>query len=127
MSSTAKLRESCFDPGNIMNGTRLGMDYKLGSTVTYYCDAGYVLQGYSTLTCIMGDDGRPGWNRALPSCHGEKSFFIYFRFRCHSSCFVIRKKQVKKLEVILIIFSFRKKIFSMIYVIKYICDNSGNN
>uniref|UniRef100_A0A8C6YAA3 CUB and Sushi multiple domains 3 n=1 Tax=Naja naja TaxID=35670 RepID=A0A8C6YAA3_NAJNA len=65
----AKLRESCFDPGNIMNGTRLGMDYKLGSTVTYYCDAGYVLQGYSTLTCIMGDDGRPGWNRALPTCH----------------------------------------------------------
>ncbi|XP_073535892.1 CUB and sushi domain-containing protein 3 isoform X7 [Phyllobates terribilis] len=65
----AKLRESCFDPGNIMNGTRLGMDYKLGSTVTYYCDAGYVLQGYSTLTCIMGDDGRPGWNRVLPSCH----------------------------------------------------------
>uniref|UniRef100_A0A803T9B4 CUB and Sushi multiple domains 3 n=1 Tax=Anolis carolinensis TaxID=28377 RepID=A0A803T9B4_ANOCA len=65
----AKLRESCFDPGNIMNGTRLGMDYKLGSTVTYYCDAGYILQGYSTLTCIMGDDGRPGWNRALPSCH----------------------------------------------------------
>ncbi|XP_075438529.1 CUB and sushi domain-containing protein 3 isoform X5 [Ascaphus truei] len=65
----AKLRESCFDPGNIMNGTRIGMDYKLGSTVTYYCDAGYVLQGYSTLTCIMGDDGRPGWNRVLPSCH----------------------------------------------------------
>lgn len=55
-----------------MNGTRLGMDYKLGSTVTYYCDAGYVLQGYSTLTCIMGDDGRPGWNRVLPSCHGKQ-------------------------------------------------------
>ncbi|XP_078253265.1 CUB and sushi domain-containing protein 3 isoform X2 [Rhinoraja longicauda] len=65
----AKLRESCFDPGNVMNSTRLGSDSKLGSTVTYYCDAGYVLQGYSTLTCIMGDDGRPGWNRALPSCH----------------------------------------------------------
>uniref|UniRef100_A0A8C2EC16 CUB and Sushi multiple domains 3 n=1 Tax=Cyprinus carpio TaxID=7962 RepID=A0A8C2EC16_CYPCA len=64
----AKLRESCFDPGNVMNGTRLGSDYKLGSTVTFYCEAGYVLQGYSTLTCIMGDDGRPGWNRGLPSC-----------------------------------------------------------
>ncbi|MCJ8746358.1 hypothetical protein PDJAM_G00140860, partial [Pangasius djambal] len=64
----AKLRESCFDPGNVMNSTRLGSDYKLGSTVTFYCEAGYVLQGYSTLTCIMGDDGRPGWNRALPSC-----------------------------------------------------------
>uniref|UniRef100_A0A8C2HQA1 CUB and Sushi multiple domains 3a n=1 Tax=Cyprinus carpio TaxID=7962 RepID=A0A8C2HQA1_CYPCA len=64
----AKLRESCFDPGNVMNGTRLGSDYKLGSTVTFYCEAGYVLQGYSTLTGIMGDDGRPGWNRGLPSC-----------------------------------------------------------
>ncbi|XP_064839021.1 CUB and sushi domain-containing protein 3-like isoform X1 [Oncorhynchus masou masou] len=64
----AKLRESCFDPGSVMNGTRLGSDYKLGSTVTFYCEPGYVLQGYSTLTCIMGDDGRPGWNRVLPSC-----------------------------------------------------------
>uniref|UniRef100_I3J3P2 CUB and Sushi multiple domains 3 n=1 Tax=Oreochromis niloticus TaxID=8128 RepID=I3J3P2_ORENI len=64
----AKLRESCFDPGVVLNGTRLGSDYKLGSTVTFYCEAGYVLQGYSTLTCSMGDDGRPGWNRALPSC-----------------------------------------------------------
>ncbi|MGH0171390.1 UNVERIFIED_CONTAM: hypothetical protein FKN15_002387, partial [Acipenser sinensis] len=64
----AKLRESCFDPGSVMNGTRLGSDYKLGSTVTYYCEAGYVLQGHSTLTCIMGDDGRPGWSRVLPSC-----------------------------------------------------------
>uniref|UniRef100_A0A3B3ZK64 Uncharacterized protein n=2 Tax=Periophthalmus magnuspinnatus TaxID=409849 RepID=A0A3B3ZK64_9GOBI len=59
---------SCFDPGVVLNGTRLGSDYKLGSTVTFYCEAGYVLQGYSTLTCSMGDDGRPGWNRALPSC-----------------------------------------------------------
>ncbi|KAL2080246.1 hypothetical protein ACEWY4_024039 [Coilia grayii] len=67
-SKEAKLRESCFDPGNVLNGTRLGSDYKLGSTVTFYCEAGYVLQGYSTLTCIMGDDGRPGWNRVLPSC-----------------------------------------------------------
>uniref|UniRef100_A0A3B4G5H6 CUB and sushi domain-containing protein 3-like n=1 Tax=Pundamilia nyererei TaxID=303518 RepID=A0A3B4G5H6_9CICH len=58
----AKLRESCFDPGVVLNGTRLGSDYKLGSTVTFYCE------GYSTLTCSMGDDGRPGWNRALPSC-----------------------------------------------------------
>lgn len=31
----------------------------------------FFLQGYSTLTCSMGDDGRPGWNRALPSCQGS--------------------------------------------------------
>ncbi|XP_072548530.1 CUB and sushi domain-containing protein 3 isoform X2 [Salminus brasiliensis] len=64
----AKLREACFDPGSVMNGTRLGSDYKLGSTVTFHCEPGYQLQGYSTLTCVMGQNNRPEWNRALPSC-----------------------------------------------------------
>ncbi|XP_076868457.1 CUB and sushi domain-containing protein 3 isoform X4 [Brachyhypopomus gauderio] len=64
----AKLREACFDPGSVMNGTRLGSDYKLGSTVTFRCEPGYQLQGYSTLTCVMGHTNRPEWNRALPSC-----------------------------------------------------------
>uniref|UniRef100_A0A672SF25 CUB and sushi domain-containing protein 3-like n=1 Tax=Sinocyclocheilus grahami TaxID=75366 RepID=A0A672SF25_SINGR len=64
----AKLREACFDPGSVMNGTRLGGDYKLGSTVTFHCDPGYQLQGYSSLTCVMGGTNRPEWNRALPSC-----------------------------------------------------------
>ncbi|KAK6327211.1 hypothetical protein J4Q44_G00028560 [Coregonus suidteri] len=64
----AKLREACFDPGNVMNGTRLGNDYKLGSTVTFSCEAGYLLQGHSTLTCMMGNSKRPEWDRAKPSC-----------------------------------------------------------
>uniref|UniRef100_A0A9J7XDS2 CUB and Sushi multiple domains 1 n=1 Tax=Cyprinus carpio carpio TaxID=630221 RepID=A0A9J7XDS2_CYPCA len=63
-----KPREACFDPGNIMNGTRLGMDYKLGSTVTYQCDSGYTIAGLATLTCIMGADGKPVWDKALPTC-----------------------------------------------------------
>uniref|UniRef100_A0A8C7GAZ9 CUB and Sushi multiple domains 3 n=2 Tax=Oncorhynchus TaxID=8016 RepID=A0A8C7GAZ9_ONCKI len=63
-----KLREACFDPGNVMNGTRLGNDYKLGSTVTFSCEAGYLLQGHSTLTCVMGNSKRPEWDRARPSC-----------------------------------------------------------
>ncbi|KAL0171301.1 hypothetical protein M9458_031612, partial [Cirrhinus mrigala] len=54
-----KLREACFDPGSVMNGTRLGGDYKLGSTVTFHCDPGYQLQGYSSLTCVMGGTNRP--------------------------------------------------------------------
>ncbi|KAJ8013388.1 hypothetical protein DPEC_G00052750 [Dallia pectoralis] len=64
----AKLREACFDPGNIMNGTRLGNDYKLASMVTFNCEAGYLLQGHSTLTCIMGNSKRPEWDQAKPSC-----------------------------------------------------------
>ncbi|XP_077382387.1 CUB and sushi domain-containing protein 3-like isoform X4 [Festucalex cinctus] len=64
----AKLREACFDPGNVMNGTKMGTDYKLGSMVTFNCEAGYLLQGYSTLTCVMGNNKRPEWDRSKPSC-----------------------------------------------------------
>ncbi|XP_051920530.1 CUB and sushi domain-containing protein 3-like isoform X1 [Hippocampus zosterae] len=64
----AKLREACFDPGNVMNGTKMGTDYKLGSMVTYNCEAGYLLEGYSTLTCMMGNSKRPEWDRSKPSC-----------------------------------------------------------
>ncbi|XP_041921873.1 CUB and sushi domain-containing protein 1-like [Alosa sapidissima] len=63
-----KPREACFDPGSIMNGSRVGMDYKLGSTVTYYCDSGYSVAGPATLACIMGPDGKPVWDKALPTC-----------------------------------------------------------
>ncbi|XP_078449693.1 CUB and sushi domain-containing protein 3 isoform X2 [Lampetra fluviatilis] len=63
-----KPRESCFDPGHIQNGSRIGTDMKLGSTITYFCNAGYIIQGYSTLVCMMKDDGKPGWNRPTPVC-----------------------------------------------------------
>ncbi|XP_049337518.1 CUB and sushi domain-containing protein 1 isoform X2 [Astyanax mexicanus] len=63
-----KPREACFDPGNIMNGSRMGIDYKLGSTVTYQCDSGYTTVGPATLTCIIGTDGKPVWDKALPTC-----------------------------------------------------------
>lgn len=75
MCLAAKLREACFDPGNVMNGTRMGNDYKLGSMVTFHCEAGYLLQGYSTLTCVMGNSKRPEWDRTKPSCQGENHHF----------------------------------------------------
>uniref|UniRef100_A0A8C2U204 CUB and Sushi multiple domains 2 n=1 Tax=Coturnix japonica TaxID=93934 RepID=A0A8C2U204_COTJA len=65
---TENPRESCFDPGSIKNGTRVGTDLKLGSTITYYCDGGYDIEGVSTLTCIMGEDGKPAWNKPQPTC-----------------------------------------------------------
>ncbi|XP_022426555.1 CUB and sushi domain-containing protein 1 [Delphinapterus leucas] len=64
-----KPREACFDPGNIMNGTRIGTDFKLGSTVTYQCDSGYKIGDPSSITCVIGVDGKPAWNRVLPSCN----------------------------------------------------------
>ncbi|KAM6428144.1 CUB and sushi domain-containing protein 2 isoform 3-T4 [Liasis olivaceus] len=65
---TENPRESCFDPGLIKNGTRAGSELKLGSTITYYCDSGYVIEGVSTVTCIMGGDGKPVWNKPRPMC-----------------------------------------------------------
>uniref|UniRef100_A0A7N4NRF0 CUB and Sushi multiple domains 2 n=1 Tax=Sarcophilus harrisii TaxID=9305 RepID=A0A7N4NRF0_SARHA len=65
---TENPRESCFDPGSIKNGTRTGTDLKLGSTVTYYCNGGYVIEGASTLTCILAADGKPVWNKPRPIC-----------------------------------------------------------
>ncbi|XP_070827197.1 CUB and sushi domain-containing protein 1a isoform X2 [Chaetodon trifascialis] len=63
-----KPREACFDPGNIMNASRTGYDYKLGSQVSYNCHHGYITVGGDTITCVMGHDGKPVWDKALPSC-----------------------------------------------------------
>ncbi|XP_077568652.1 CUB and sushi domain-containing protein 1-like isoform X2 [Stigmatopora nigra] len=63
-----KPREACFDPGNIMNASRTGYDYKLGSQVSYSCHHGYTTLGSETITCIMGNDGKPVWDKSLPSC-----------------------------------------------------------
>ncbi|KAF4795427.1 hypothetical protein TURU_093432 [Turdus rufiventris] len=74
-----KPREACFDPGNIMNGTRIGTDFKLSSTITYQCDSGYKIIEPSTITCVIGADGKPAWNRALPSCNVVFGQFAYFQ------------------------------------------------
>lgn len=66
-------RESCFDPGSIKNGTRVGSDLKLGSSITYYCHGGYEVEGSSTLSCILGPDGKPVWNNPRPVCTGGGS------------------------------------------------------
>lgn len=79
MSSSEKPREACFDPGNIMNGTRIGTDFKLGSTVTYQCDSGYKIADPSSITCVIGADGKPAWNRVLPSCNGTYGTGVSFR------------------------------------------------
>ena len=54
-----------------MNGSRLGTDFKLGSTVTYRCNSGYTAAGPPTITCIIGADGKPVWDKALPTCKGK--------------------------------------------------------
>lgn len=58
---------SCQSPGGIAHGERFGSDYKHGKTVRYKCNAEYILQGKSKLTC---NDGK--WNYDPPQCKGNK-------------------------------------------------------
>lgn len=51
----------------------MGSDLKLGSSITYYCHGGYEVEGASTLSCILGPDGKPMWNNPRPVCTGENS------------------------------------------------------
>lgn len=71
-----KPREACFDPGNIMNASRTGYDYKLGSQVSYNCHHGYTTVGGQTITCVMGHDGKPVWDKPLPSCKGRTDLWF---------------------------------------------------
>lgn len=52
----------------------MGSDLKLGSSITYYCHGGYEVEGASTLSCILGPDGKPMWNNPRPVCTGENSW-----------------------------------------------------
>lgn len=54
-----------------MNASRMGYDYKLGSQVSYNCHHGYITVGAETITCVMGNDGKPVWDKALPTCKGK--------------------------------------------------------
>ncbi|TSK31427.1 CUB and sushi domain-containing protein 2 [Bagarius yarrelli] len=76
---TENPRESCFEPGLVRNGTRIGTELKLGSTVTYYCDSGYTLEGEPVLTCVMGADSKPTWNKLKPVCIVVFSQFAFFQ------------------------------------------------
>lgn len=84
--STEKPREACFDPGNIMNASRTGYDYKLGSQVSYNCHSGYVTVGGDIITCVMGNDGKPVWDKALPSCKGRRNMHQELHLRKTFPC-----------------------------------------
>uniref|UniRef100_A0A8C4R6D0 CUB and sushi domain-containing protein 1 n=1 Tax=Eptatretus burgeri TaxID=7764 RepID=A0A8C4R6D0_EPTBU len=81
-----KARESCYQPDHVRNASRvngpvLGSSLSasslpgsshLGSTITFVCEDGYILQGRSTLTCVAaGADARPTWDYPPPTCEAQ--------------------------------------------------------
>ena len=53
----------CGYPGIPNNGKAIGTSYTYNSTVMYSCDDGYVLNGSSSLICLIGE-----WNASVPNC-----------------------------------------------------------
>nr|KAF6312211.1 seizure related 6-like protein like [Pipistrellus kuhlii] len=60
----------CTDPGEVDHSTRLISDPVLlvGTTIQYTCEAGFVLEGSSLLTCYSRETGTPIWTSRLPRC-----------------------------------------------------------
>ncbi|XP_050712143.1 sushi, von Willebrand factor type A, EGF and pentraxin domain-containing protein 1-like isoform X3 [Eriocheir sinensis] len=63
---TSCLKITCPEPDQIMFGSLVAdsQDISYGTSLTYQCDAGYILQGHSNLKC--GADGQ--WMGASPTC-----------------------------------------------------------
>lgn len=52
--------------------------YQLGTTVTFSCSPGFVMeQGSGTIECI--DPSNPHWNDSEPVCRGNK---VFYRMPC---------------------------------------------
>lgn len=63
--------EHCWEPfmphGNFSSSD---ITFQLGTTVTFTCSPGYVMeQGSGTIECV--DPGNPHWNDSEPVCRGE--------------------------------------------------------
>ena len=68
---------TCPDPGSPVNG---GKDidkptYTRGESVTFTCDSGYKLVGFSQSTCVQRGDNA-AWSQDVPTCTGGRDFTI---------------------------------------------------
>lgn len=62
------------------------ISYQLGTTVTFSCSPGFVMeQGSATIECI--DPSNPHWNDSEPVCKGNFNSF-WFGCTVHSTIFV---------------------------------------
>lgn len=56
--------DDCGDPGTPAFGTRFGNDFRVGATVYYECNSGYILEGSESRRCQASGI----WTGRLPQC-----------------------------------------------------------
>lgn len=70
---------TCGNPGEIPKGILHGTRFNIGDKIRYNCIAGYILEGHSTLTCIVSPGNGASWDFPSPFCRGKKwwSYQLY--------------------------------------------------
>ena len=64
------------DPNGFPNGQRTGNNFNCQATVTYACDAGYVIQGNAQRNC----QGNGQWTGTAPVCRQCKKHLHFCNF-----------------------------------------------
>ena len=57
---------TCPNPPRLVHGSHDGNDFSVGKKVTYSCNAAYLLEGNTVITCV---DGK--WVGQVPVCRGK--------------------------------------------------------
>lgn len=65
----------CLNPGIPIGTRKVGSQYRLEDTVTYYCSRGLTLRGSKQRTCQEGGS----WSGTEPSCHGDLDPYPHVR------------------------------------------------
>ncbi|XP_062834679.1 complement receptor type 1 isoform X4 [Anolis carolinensis] len=60
------------DKGKHHNDSGILRDFPYGSSVTYYCDAGYFLIGAATVYCLSSGI----WDKPVPQCKDRQSYYV---------------------------------------------------
>ena len=75
---------------NLHNGRRSSLNYnyfKIGSTIRYWCNSGFAIQGSGQIKCV-NRNGKAVWSAYAPTCVGmyihDHSYLMYIM--CH--CFI---------------------------------------
>lgn len=63
---------TCGNPGEINKGVLHGTRFNIGDKIRYNCLAGYILEGHSTLTCIVSPGNGASWDFPSPFCRGKR-------------------------------------------------------
>ncbi len=85
--------DRCSDPGTPRNAQRQVSDesFRSGTTLDFVCEAGFLLQGRATITCISGGQ----WDSQLPDCIADTCLWVLFNLSLLPNLYVWQNEYIK--------------------------------